>query len=309
MAMKVKGKKSKPPRGWETRNKIFAAALSLCGQVGVTQRMIAKKAGVQPMRVTEHMIKDREVERIVNKATSLNNKGRIIGAIEFFRREDIRVNLSDIMRKASVNPDTFYYWIKRSISIRRGIAEIRRKSALERVMDAIKQLISERQYMICKNVYTKAGISRRTFTDLEKNHPEIKEEMNNGIRPPTAKRRLAETVGILISHGPDINLSRRQIAKIAHVDRETVLKYEKTDVNIAGKIEMVTPISSCQKIAIALKSLYLKGQKPSIENIAKQSGLARSTVRENIKSNPEIAMQIQVFLERIKQRKASITLI
>lgn len=305
--MKKRVKKSKPPRGWETRNKIFEAALALRGQPGVTQIAIAKKAGVQKMRVTEHMMNDPEVDRVVKLALRPSNKDRILSAIVYFQQTGEKVSLSQIMRKANVFPDTFYYWVKHSVSIKKGVAQIRKRSGFEMVMDAIKQLQNECQYLTTRNICTRAGIGRRTFVEIKGKHPEVAEAISNGIVPQTARSRLVEKIKSLAQRGVDLNLSRRTIAKMSGVDRETLAKYEGKDSFVKDTLELITPMPSDRKIALALHYLYLKSLPPSTRNIARQAELGETTVRLRVRTTPDLARQIELFKMRLQQRKSCIT--
>lgn len=275
----------------QTKKRIIRAAGYFKGKRRVTQVQIARRAGVYKSQVTEYMARYLEVRKAVNEVKIISVKERILLAIEYFKSRGLRANRQQVGRRAKVHHNAVKYWEVRSALVRLGLREIKPLSVKEKILIAIRQLRQEGRYLTRKSICFKSGVSTTAYNFDKNRYSEIRFQLKMGPLPPSVEQRIIDVAENLIRRRIFVN--QKEIASLVGVSKQTIIQHKKKpDEDIRRVLQEVSPLSSDQRICLALNRLSLKGQFPSTRNLANQAGLSCSTVLRRMKDNSDLKQKI-----------------
>lgn len=291
------------------RAKIMSVLPALCTKVNVTKTEIAKRAGVSQSSITFALSEgDKELQDALNSVLGSSPKEKILFAIDFFRKKGVKANARMIARKACVSFGSLYYVAKHSPAVKKGLAELKKVSSLDKILDAIKKLRTGQHPLSRKIICETSGVSVRMYNKLKRKRPEIDLEIELGFVPRNAEGRVRRAVKFL-SRRDNLVVTRKMICHFAKVDKTTLSRLENNpNRSIKVIVEEIIPLSSDQKIEMAIRSLVLKGQPLDYKHIAKQSGLTLRTIYNRMKANSLLGKRLADAQKKRAQLKQSITM-
>jgi len=274
------------------KEKIILAAASFMGKRRVTQALIARKAGVCESQITDYMAKYPEVKIAIAEVKRPSAKERILLAIKHFKDRGLRTTRKQIREMAKVGTRNVWYWSVHSALVRRGLEEVRLLSTREKILMAIEELRKEGRCLTRKAIRLRARVSETAYSVNKRRWPEIRAQLKIGPIPLSVEQRILDAIRNL----SDLNrpVTRKMVALKAGIDLRTLSVHEnKPDGLVKKSVAEVLPLSTDQKIALALHRLVLKGQFPNTINIAKEAGLCVDTVLKRMRANVGLGLRIK----------------
>lgn len=288
------------------KEKILKAAASFRGEKSVTQLQIANRAGVGKSRVTDCMTEYPGVREIIERIKRPSVKQRILLAISYFKSRGFIANREQIRQKAGLYENAIWYWAKHSALIRAGLESIKPMPTKQKVLSAMDKLINRGHPLTTKAICSETGITEEAYRNSKRHSLDIRIQLKVGLIPLTVEQRIYRSIHYF--ENKDIIVTKKMIADRANISRQTLLVYEKKLDGLIGKaVREIIPLSSDEKLFMALGCLALKSQLPSNKNLAIQAEVSLNTVRLRLKANAELAHKVDLARKKWAQRQNSFT--